>query len=437
MNSTEELREALTALQRENERLRLESAHAVSLLGALERILRLEFAADPFASVFESLRSVFDFAQAMVLAESGDRHLDCIVATASAPKGMRWPVHRFFRSVMDGRVAATFDNRELEEWRVVPAEILSPDQPALYLPLRIQGRGGVLVLLRDAGADGFDRNDVALARRFALLASHALAAHDARQQIRDNQARALSAEEASEAKSLFIANMSHELRTPLNAIIGFSEFIDSGILGTVGNPRYGEYVRDIMSSGRHLLAIVNNLLLFAKMEAGQHRAEVEPLDLGAELQAVQRMLQIEADRRSVAVAVAATPERPAVVAADSQSLRQILINVIGNAIKFSDHGGTVRVSLEADAEGETVVLRVDDDGCGIPPDTLRQLGNPFVQAEGVFSRRHQGTGLGLAICFGLAEAMGAAITVDSVESVGTTVAVALPSAAARSQRRIA
>ncbi|MGE3933542.1 MAG: sensor histidine kinase [Rhodospirillaceae bacterium] len=435
MNSNEELREALTALQRENERLRLESAHAVALLAALERILRLEFDADPFVSVFESLRSVFDFADAMVLAECGDRHLDCIVATAPPMRGLRWPVHRFFRSVMDGRVAATFDNRDLDEWRVVPDTFMSPEQPALYLPLRIQGRGGVLVLLRAAGAPGFDRNDVTLARRFALLASHALAAHDARQQIRDNHTRALAAEEASESKSLFIANMSHELRTPLNAIIGFSEFIDSGILGPVGNPRYGEYVRDITSSGRHLLAIVNNLLLFAKMEAGQHRAEVEPFDIAAELGVVQRMLQIEADRRGVALSVA--PATPAMVEADAQSLRQILINVIGNAIKFSDHGGAVRIALDAAASEGPVELRVADSGCGIPAVTLAQLGNPFVQAEGVFARRHQGTGLGLAICFGLAEAMGASIRVASRAGAGTTVTVALPAAGAAARRRIA
>ena len=421
MNSTEELREALARLQHENERLRIETAHAQRLLAGLEHLLRVTLDEDPFRGVFESLRNVFTFEEAMVLAEAEGAHdrLDCIVAEPRSLVGLSWPVHGFFRKVMSGRVAATFSSAELEEWRAAPAGAPSPDQPALYLPIRIRERSGVMVLLRRPDSPGFDRDHVALARRFSLLASHALASYDARAAIRAHRARALAAEEASNAKSLFIANMSHELRTPLNAIIGFSEMMGTEMLGPLGNQRYREYLEDILGSGRHLLGVINNLLLFAKMEAGQHRTEIESLDLCEELTSVLRMLQIEADRREVRL-VAEEMERGTLVRADAQSLRQILINVVGNAIKFSPAGGRVRVS-RGRAEAGRLRISVTDEGCGIPHDTLRQLGNPFVQAEGAFARRHQGTGLGLAICFGLAQAMGASLTIESEEHAGTTV----------------
>ena len=422
MNSTEELREALARLQHENERLRIETAHAQRLLAGLEHLLRVTIDEDPFLGVFESLRTVFTFEQAMVLAEAeGVRdRLDCIVAEPRSLVGLSWPVHGFFRKVMSGRVAATFSSAELEEWRAAPPGAPSPEQPALYLPIRIRERSGVMVLLRRPDSPGFDRDHVALARRFSLLASHALASYDARATIRAHRARALAAEEASNAKSLFIANMSHELRTPLNAIIGFSEVMGNEMLGPLGNQRYREYLDDIQDSGRHLLGVINNLLLFAKMEAGQHRTEIESLDLGEELTTVLRMLQMEAKRREVRL-IAGEIDPDTLVRADAQSLRQILINVIGNAIKFSPVGGRVEIARAPAPEAGRLRISVADRGCGIPHDTLRQLGNPFVQAEGAFARRHQGTGLGLAICFGLAQAMGASLTIESEEHAGTTV----------------
>jgi len=427
MESSEELREALVSLRKENERLRLEHAQANSLTLAFESLLRVGIGDDPFASVFESLHSVFTFDSAMVFAESDPAHLDCIAAEPAALTGCRVAAGAFFRKVMAGRVSITFSNHGLDEWRDLAGSTVLPEQPALYLPIHVRDRGGVLMLLRGVGADGFDRTDVAIAQKFSLLASHALAARHAHQMIRENEARAIAAEDASSAKSLFIANMSHELRTPLNAIIGFSEFVATEVMGPIGVGKYREYVQNIMSSGHHLLGIVNNLLLFAKIEAGQHQTQLEPLGIAAELGYVTRMLQIEAENRGVALDIGAVPDDVA-VEADEQSLRQILVNVIGNALKFSPAGSAVSVACREGAPGR---LRLDviDRGCGIPAHTLAQIGNPFVQAEDVFARQHQGTGLGLAICFGLAEAMGAAIHIDSAEGQGTTVSLDLGVAA--------
>jgi cyclic di-GMP phosphodiesterase Gmr len=179
MNSSEPLRETLLSLRRENDRLRTEAAHAGFLLRAVEALLRLAPDDDPFTAVFEALASVFTFAQAMVLAHGGDGELECIAAAPAGLVGLRLTPHRFFNRVIDGRVAVTFSNAELEEWRGVPGHLVAPGRAALYLPIREHVRRGVLVLLQGEGGKGFDRADAELGRKFALLASLALAERDA------------------------------------------------------------------------------------------------------------------------------------------------------------------------------------------------------------------------------------------------------------------
>ncbi len=178
VSSSEQLRETLVALKRENDHLRTEAAHATLLLQALESLLCVEAVDDPFAAVFASLQTVFDFDQALVLAEGNEAGLDCIAAIPSVLVGASWRAGDFFKRVMNGRVSAVMSNLEIEEWCDAPPG-LSLHQPALYLPIRVRDQRGVLALLRDVGDDGFDRKHVALARKFALLASHALAAREA------------------------------------------------------------------------------------------------------------------------------------------------------------------------------------------------------------------------------------------------------------------
>ncbi len=424
MDDTERLRQALASLEAENESLRVEARQSRQLLRGLEALLRVEPGGDPFHSVFGSLWTTFDFAQAMVLAEQ-DGGLRCAVAQPAGLAGLEWPVGPLFRKVLDGRVTAVFSHRAVEEWRQAGPP-LSPDQPALYMPLREARRRGILVLLRASGAESFSREDVALAQRFALLASHALAALDARQAIEENRARALAAEEATRAKNMFLANMSHELRTPLNAILGFSELIEGEVLGAVGVPAYREYAGDIRWSGQHLLAIVNNLLLLSRIEAGKYSPCPVPVGVAEALQGALRLLEFDLRRREIGVVL---PEIPAdlTVHADAQALRQILLNLIGNAAKFSPARSTVEVTFEA--RDDRVRLEVVDRGCGIPPDTLARLGTPFVQADNAYTRGFQGTGLGLAICHRLIASIGGSIAVESVVGRGTRVALTLPAAA--------
>lgn len=247
-------------------------------------------------------------------------------------------------------------------------------------------------------------------------------------EMRSVQAQVAAAEETSRAKSLFIANMSHEFRTPLNAVNGLSELIKNDTLELGAPDKYKEYAGDILASGQHLLRIVNNLLLFSKIEARQHEANVEPVSLSEEVTSTYRMLRVLAEQRGVQLTCQYIP--PSVlVAADRQALVQIVVNVVGNALKFSPANSHVSVEFAVMRELGLCDLRVVDQGCGIPEKILHQLGQPFVQADGVYSRREQGTGLGLAICLKLATQMGARLTVDSVEGKGTTVSLRMPLAA--------
>ncbi len=238
-----------------------------------------------------------------------------------------------------------------------------------------------------------------------------------------NRARALAAEETSKSKSAFIASMSHELRTPLNAIIGFSEFIVSEALGPIGIKKYREYAIDIRDSGHHLLNLVNDILQTSKMEAGKFEPRIEQLDLIDAVGECVRMTEVLASKKRVHLHVRIEPP-PVHVLADRQALQQILINVVSNAIKFSFDEGMVEIS--GGARGSTYELSVSDQGCGIPPDTLKDIGKPFVQAGDPYSRQQQGTGLGLAISLRLAQAMQGSIKIDSAVGDGTTVKICLP-----------
>ncbi|HVZ92844.1 MAG TPA: ATP-binding protein [Rhizomicrobium sp.] len=241
--------------------------------------------------------------------------------------------------------------------------------------------------------------------------------------LRASAARARAAEETSKSKSAFIANMSHELRTPLNAIIGFSELVLSEALGPIAPEKYREYIAAIHKSGHHLLSIVNDILQVAKIEARGSEINAEPVAVDEVVRDCVEMLGVLADKRAIAIAVSPATESLKVVA-DRQALHQILINIVANAIKFSPERGSVEISWSA--RGVQCELRVVDHGCGIPPETLRNIGKPFVQAEGAYARKYQGAGLGLTISFLLAQAMGVSIELKSAVNAGTTAIVTLP-----------
>jgi len=232
-----------------------------------------------------------------------------------------------------------------------------------------------------------------------------------------------AAEQADVSKTRFLATMSHELRTPLNAIIGFSEMIVQEDVLMIDAARRKEYAQLINDSGQHLLSVVNGILDMSKMESGNFEISPEPFAPRAALVNCCNLLALKARENGVDL-VTRAPEDLPVMTGDPRALKQIVLNLVANAVKFTERGGNVTVS--ASVEGPRLMLRVTDTGVGIAPDDLKRIGDPFFQAGKTYQRKHEGTGLGLSIVKGLVGLHHGEINVQSKIGEGTTVSVALP-----------
>jgi cell cycle sensor histidine kinase DivJ len=245
---------------------------------------------------------------------------------------------------------------------------------------------------------------------------------------RKNQEQALdlartAAEQADAAKTRFLATMSHELRTPLNAIIGFSEMIVQEDALMLDAARRKEYAQLINDSGQHLLSVVNGILDMSKMESGNFEISPEPFAPRAALINCCNLLALKARENAIDL-VTRAPENLPFMTGDPRAFKQIALNLVSNAIKFTERGGSVSVS--ASVEGSRLVLRVADTGVGIAADDLKRIGDPFFQAGKTYQRRHEGTGLGLSIVKSLVALHAGEMTVQSRVDEGTAVTVALP-----------
>lgn len=243
---------------------------------------------------------------------------------------------------------------------------------------------------------------------------------------RDLQEAMRQLEEASRHKSEFLANMSHELRTPLNSIIGFSEILQDQTFGPL-NEKQLRYVSNIHISGKHLLALINDILDLSKVEAGKIELHPEPFALREALAAALHNIQPQADAKGLTLALH-VDEALSILTADPVRFKQILLNLLSNAVKFTPEGGQVTVRARR-VEDVFVEIAVTDTGIGIKPEDLPKLFQPFTQLEGVYAKRHQGTGLGLALTKRLVELHGGTIWADSEgEGKGSTFTVRLPPA---------
>jgi signal transduction histidine kinase len=234
-----------------------------------------------------------------------------------------------------------------------------------------------------------------------------------------------TASAASAAKSAFLAAMSHELRTPLNAVIGFSELMLSEALGPIGQPRYKEYISDIHNSGAHLLSLINDILDLSRMEAGKAEIGAEFVSIANIADLVRTMVEVQARRGLVALTVEIEAGLPD-VRGDERRLKQVLLNLLANAVKFTPLGGEVRLSAHRNKDG--ILIEVADTGIGMEEADIPKALEPFGQVDNRLSRRYEGTGLGLPLAKQLVELHGGSLTIASRINQGTMVSVQLPNA---------
>jgi two-component system, cell cycle sensor histidine kinase PleC len=230
------------------------------------------------------------------------------------------------------------------------------------------------------------------------------------------------AETANRSKSEFLANMSHELRTPLNAVIGFSEIMSQEMFGPIGTPKYAEYALDIRKSGQFLLDVINDILDMSKIEAGRVELELSQVEIGTMFEEVLRLVGPRAAEGGIHLKSNTKKSEP--FTADRRALKQVFINLISNAIKFTPEGGSV--TIKSNVTTSHIVVQIIDTGIGIPQRDIEKLGRPFEQVENQFTKSKGGSGLGLAISKSLVDLHGGSLTIASKENVGTTVTVSIP-----------
>jgi two-component system cell cycle sensor histidine kinase PleC len=336
-----------------------------------------------------------------------------------------------YETIMLAQAANVIDRRPSDAND--PADIIKTRDGAWFKIIeRASPSGGMITIGMDVSSDM--RNEVELTKQQARLRklvaelerSETMTA-DLTRQLEEEK---VNAERSSNSKNAFLANMSHELRTPLNAINGFSEILVDEMYGPLGDERYKTYAQDILDSGKHLLEMITDILDMAKIEAGKMTVDLQSIDIVDPVDAAIRMIRRKAEDKNISLQMVANPGLP-LVEADHRAIRQMILNLVSNALKFTDPGGEVRVTV--DQKGDELRVSVRDNGIGIPADALPRLAQPFEQVSDTRDRNFDGTGLGLALTKSFAEMHGGRLTIASKPGRGTQVSFYLPISEARSE----
>jgi two-component system cell cycle sensor histidine kinase PleC len=316
-------------------------------------------------------------------------------------------------------------DRPSAEGRAGAREVELHDGRVLQLNERFTGDGGTVVTAADVTAIRRQELERQRAADSLRVTVDQLEASQEKLSLlaRKYEIAMTRAEAANQAKSEFLANMSHELRTPLNAINGFSEIMAGEMFGPLGDARYKGYAGDILKSGQHLLSLINDILDMAKIEAGKMTLHYEAVDLIEVCEDAIRLMRGKAMESGLALTLDAgdLPE----VEADYRGLKQVMLNLISNAVKFTPEGGSITVSVQPMTSGR-IRIAVVDTGIGIAAEDLARLAQPFEQVEGQHSKTTQGTGLGLALTKSLIELHGGQMVMESKPGAGTTVSFDIP-----------
>jgi PAS domain S-box-containing protein len=298
------------------------------------------------------------------------------------------------------------------------ADVMRDKAGEFTLEYRIQRKDGSVAVVSEIGRRFLD-DEGRLQSAFGTIQDIT-----ERKQTEDALRRAqMEAEIANRAKSQFLANVSHELRTPLNAIIGFSEIMNGELMGPLGSPLYREYASDIHESGRHLLAIINDILDLSRVEAGQTALNESMIEIEKLVAACLILVRGKAHAGGLTISVDAPAAAPEIVG-DERLLKQTLLNLLSNAIKFTPRGGAIRIATKATPAG--IEIAVMDSGIGMTESELEKVAKPFVQLENWLVRKYEGTGLGLSIAKAFCELHGGRLEIVSAPGKGTTATIHLP-----------
>ncbi len=432
----EQLREALASAKQIEAALADRIREQDLILNGLEALQGEEEPSALLQRAFDILGRSIAFNLALILEPEGEAFV-CTAATDPAAVGVRWPAGGFFSRVARGRAAVVPDNRRVPEWS--RCEGLTPlPGGGIYAPVSASAGAGLLVL-QSHRPGAYSAREGALVSRLGLLISQTLAQAQRRrltETARLAEIERRAAVEASEAKSRFLANMSHEIRTPLNGVTAVADLLTLTKL----DPRQAEMTRLIAESGRMLEHLLNDVLDFAKIEAGHLAVVSEPFDLAPDLAPVIDLFAARAREKGLAFERTITEAAAGRFKGDSLRVRQILANLLSNAVKFTE-AGSVRLHVDARpcGEGEVEIeMTVADTGCGFSAEQAQRLFTRFEQGDDSITRRFGGTGLGLTISRSLARLMGGDITWSSAPGEGSvfrSVFRAAPAAAAASDKR--
>jgi signal transduction histidine kinase len=304
------------------------------------------------------------------------------------------------------------------------ADFLSLDHALELLPGRVFVHASLRVVERTLRSERETLEDI-IEKRTSKL-NHALnLLRDAEKRL---EAELDDTKKESRDRIDYFAETQHELRTPLNAICGMSDAIRSEMFGTLDNPKYKDYAENIYKSGQHLLAIIDGRLEMSRIEAGADPLEIEDVSVGDVINETTEMLGRIAEKANVNLDIDVEPDLP-VIATDRRKLRQVLVNLVSNAIKFTPENGNVSMSVKKNAKKGVLVLVVSDTGIGMSSDDVRDAMKPYRRMSGDRRSGERGTGLGLTIVRKLVETLGATIEIQSTPGKGTSVKIELPMAA--------
>lgn len=377
------------------------------------------------AAIAPSVRTLVELHQEAAIAVAPDGRLVAANARAIAELDLHASDIRFADLLADPGEASGFLARLLRSPASVTFELGFRWGDGMK---RIGGRGGAIGL--DGGTCLLVLSDEPLETGRDQASLRAKAEELARVNLQLVEAKQ-RAEEANHSKTEFLARVSHELRTPLNAIIGFSEIMAGGIFGPIAPQRYNAYINDILTSGRHLLDLVNDVLDLSRVEAGKLTLRDQVIDLSTLGGHVLRLIEKAAAEKQLTLEMTTQSDLPPLFA-DPRTVRQMLLNLLSNAVKFTLPGGRVRLSVSLGSdERDGIVLAVEDTGIGIAEKNIARCLQPFDQIDNIMTRRFDGSGLGLAITRALIELHGGRIEIESAIGVGTVVRLVFPKTRSR------